>query len=203
MSGGFGGRVDPEIVPRAPGSPGMDAWNPPPSDPMQMNSSGSGGGSGTGGGNSGSNAPRTGRYGDIKSQLPDNEQANHLNQNAAFKRDNSGNTFIPENDGAAVGMEGNAFTEPGTPHYEFHRSLEGFWSQYRSGGSLEGEVPTNAEYDQALRSALQSSGLHDQQVNALADYANQNRLIYNLGPTDSVPRVPGILRQRPPAPPNP
>ena len=118
-----------------------------------------------------------GRRGDLRNQLPDDEQANHLNQNAAFKRDNVGNAFIPENDGAAVGMQGNAFTEPGTPHYEFHRALENFWNQYRA------------------------SGLDDQQVDALAQYANQNRLDYNLSPTDPIPRVPGILRQRPPAPP--
>lgn len=104
-------------------------------------------------------------------------QQGPLNQNAAFKRDNVGNAFIPDNDGAAVGMQGNAFTEPGTPHYEFHRALENFWNQYRA------------------------SGLDDQQVDALAQYANQNRLDYNLSPTDPIPRVPGILRQRPPAPP--
>ena len=143
----------------------------------------------------------TGRYGDLRNQLPDDEQANHLNQNAAFKRDNAGNAFIPENDGAAVGMQGNAFTEPGTPHYEFHRALESFWNQYRPGGAMEGLRPTNAEYDQGLREALRASGLDDQQVDALAQYANQNRLDYNLSPTDPIPRVPGILRQRPPAPP--
>jgi len=43
--GGFGGGVDPEIVPRAPGSPGMDAWNPPANDPMQMTGTGGSGGS--------------------------------------------------------------------------------------------------------------------------------------------------------------
>jgi uncharacterized Zn-binding protein involved in type VI secretion len=45
---GFGVGGGPEIVPRPPGSPGMEAWNPPKNEPLQMSTSG--GGSGSGGG---------------------------------------------------------------------------------------------------------------------------------------------------------
>jgi len=45
---GFGGGSGPEIVPRPPGSPGMDAWNPPKNEPLQMSTSGGSGGSGGG-----------------------------------------------------------------------------------------------------------------------------------------------------------
>src|SRR5690606_29550214 len=62
---------------------------------------------------------RTGRYGDLASELRGTgQQANHLNQNAAFK------SIIPEEEGLSHALRGNAFTEPGTPHFEFHRSLE-------------------------------------------------------------------------------
>jgi hypothetical protein len=73
-------------------------------------------------------APRTARYKDLTAELKGTgQQANHLNQNAAFC------DVIPEGEGLSVGMRGNAFTEVGSPHYEFHRSLEGFWNQFRRG----------------------------------------------------------------------
>ena len=42
---GVGSGSDPEIVPRPPGSPGMEAWNPPKNEPSQMSTSGGSGGS--------------------------------------------------------------------------------------------------------------------------------------------------------------
>ncbi|HLY89154.1 MAG TPA: LysM peptidoglycan-binding domain-containing protein, partial [Acetobacteraceae bacterium] len=71
-------------------------------------------------------AVRVGPYGDLTAELKGTGiQANHLNQDAAFR------DLIPRNDGLAVGMRGNAFTEVGSAHYEFHSSLEEFWSPYR------------------------------------------------------------------------
>ena len=145
--------------------------------------------------------PSTGRYGDLRNDLPTGEQAHHLNQNAAFARDEAGNTTIPKDDGIAVGMRGNAFNEPGTPHYEAHRSLEGFWNQYRRGGALEGSRPTNAEYNQALQTSLEQSGYTQQQAADLAQIARQNRIDYGLADTSPVPRIPGRINQVPPAPP--
>jgi RHS repeat-associated protein len=134
-------------------------------------------------------------YGELRSFIRRNrlgEQANHLNQDAAF------GDVIPKNEGAAVGMRGNAFTEPGTPHYEFHRSLEGFWDQYRTGGEFEGLRPTNAEYGQALQRALQEGGFSEEQAARISEAARQNREAYGLGQNDPVPRVPNPLRQRRP-----
>jgi len=93
--------------------------------------------------------PRTGRYGDMVDELRGTgQQANHLNQKAAYQG------IIPEEDGLSHALRGNALTEPGTPHFEFHRSLESFWNQYRPNGTLFGQRPTNARYGQALRQAL-------------------------------------------------
>lgn len=118
-------------------------------------------------------------------------QANHLNQNAVYEG------VIPKNDGLAVGMRGNAFTEPATPHYEFHKSLERFWERYRT-GSLKGQRPTNAEYGQALQEALEAGGLTRAEAVDLAAQAAKQRAAYGLAPTDLVPRVPGRIGQKKP-----
>jgi hypothetical protein len=80
----------------------------------------------------------TNPYGELVAELKGmGLQANHLNQDAAFK------SLIPQKKGVAVGMRGNAFTQIGTPHYEFHAELERFWASYRRGGVLEGLKPTS------------------------------------------------------------
>ena len=132
----------------------------------------------------------TGSYKTLKKKLKGrSEQSNHLNQDAAFR------DKIPSSEGAANAMRGNAFTEAGSPHYEFHKSLEGFWDQYRKGGALEGMVPTVGQYDSALRSALGSSGYNGAEINNLADLAAANRAQYGLSNSDLVPRVPGRINQ--------
>lgn len=83
-------------------------------------------------------------------------QANHLNQDAAFK------SLIPQGKGVAVGMRGNAFTQIGTPHYEFHAGLEGFWTSYRRGGLFGGSRPTSAQYGAAVERALIRAGCSPQ-----------------------------------------
>jgi hypothetical protein len=133
---------------------------------------------------------RSGSYKDLKKALKGtDEQANHLNQDAAFR------DVIPTNDGAANGMRGIAFSDVGSPHYEFHNSLEGFWNDYRPGGALEGSTPTVGEYDNALRNALGSSGYSQNEVNQLADFASANRAQYGLQRSDPVPRIPGRTNQ--------
>lgn len=102
-----------------------------------------------------------GRYGDIRGTLAGRSQAHHLNQDAAF------GSVIPRDDGFAIRMRGNAFTKPGTPHYDFHSSLENFWENYRVGGSLFGETPTNAAYGAAIRQAMVDSGYSVRQADAL------------------------------------
>ena len=80
-------------------------------------------------------------------------QAHHLNQDAAFR------DVIPTKEGMSVKLEGNAFTEPGTPHYEAHRSMEGFWNQFRRGGDRHGDIPTNLEYTRAVYDSMRAAGL--------------------------------------------
>ncbi|WP_158253798.1 LysM peptidoglycan-binding domain-containing protein [Chromobacterium alticapitis] len=130
-----------------------------------------------------------GSYGDLVGTLDDGFQAHHLNQNAAF------NSVIPKDEGFSIGIRGNAFTEAGTPHYDFHSSLERFWDSYRKGGDLFGEVPTNAQYGDAVTQALRDSGLSESEAQRLSDLAKQNRHAFGLRPEASVPRVPRKIYQ--------
>ena len=77
-----------------------------------------------------------------RSDLPG--QAHHLNQDAAFR------SRIAQSDGVSVKLEGNAFTDVGTPHYNAHESMESFWDIYRRGGMDAGNLPTNSQYNRAL-----------------------------------------------------
>lgn len=130
-----------------------------------------------------------GAYKDLAGKLDDGFQAHHLNQNAAFS------SVIPKGEGFSIGIRGNAFTDIGTPHYDFHSSLEGFWDQYRVGGSSFGEVPTNAQYGDAVTQALQDAGLSPSEAQRLSDLAAQNRAAYDLSPNDPVPNIPRKIYQ--------
>jgi hypothetical protein len=130
-----------------------------------------------------------GAYGDLVGTLDNGFQAHHLNQNAVFS------SVIPKNDGFAIGIQGNAFTDVGTPHYDFHNSMEGFFNQYRVGGDLFGEVPTNAQYGDAVTQALQESGFNAAQAQRLSDLATQNRTAFGLLPDNPIPRIPGRIYQ--------
>ncbi|MFG1175846.1 RHS repeat domain-containing protein [Erwiniaceae bacterium CAU 1747] len=116
-------------------------------------------------------------------------QSHHLNQDAAFR------DVIPTNSGAAIKLEGNAFTQPGTPHYEAHKSLGQFWNQYRRGGALSGQHPTNLQYTQALKHSLESAGLSANQVNQAVRSSIQNRIQYGLLGGQKVSRIPGRINQ--------
>ena len=133
--------------------------------------------------------PNVGLYEDVAGAVP-GLQANHINQKAAF------GSVIPDSKGAAVGMRGNAITDIGSPHYEFHKSLESFWAQFRPGGARAGMRPTCGEYDGAIREALAASGFDGGTVSALADFAASNRRDYGLLDSSLVPRVPGPLNQK-------
>ncbi len=116
-------------------------------------------------------------------------QSHHLNQDAAYR------DVIPTDSGAAIKLEGNAFTQPGTPHYEAHKSLEQFWNQYRKGGALYGRLPTNLQYTQALKHSLEAAGLPAHQVNQAVRYSIQNRIQHEALGGMSVPRIPGRINQ--------
>ena len=138
----------------------------------------------------GARVTQTGSYKDLRKQLEGTgKQANHMNQDAAFR------DVIPSDEGIANAMSGNAFKDVGSPHYEFHKSLEGFWNQYRKGGALEGARPTIGEYDNALREALKAGGYSSSEVDNLAGLAAQNRATYGLNTDSLVPRIPGRINQ--------
>ena len=88
--------------------------------------------------------------------------------------------------------------EPGTPHYDFHASLEQFWNQYGPNGILFPNVPTSAEYGQALQEALQAGGFSPEEAADLANQAAQQRFQFGLPPEAPVPRLPGRLPQKQP-----
>ncbi len=132
--------------------------------------------------------PAMGPHGTLKKD-PSPGQSHHLNQDAAYR------DVIPREQGAAIKLEGNAFTEPGTPHYEAHSSMEKFWDQYRKNGDLYGKMPTNTQYTQALKRSLESAGLPSNQVNDAVKYSIQNRVKHGaLGGMD-VPRIPRKMGQ--------
>jgi RHS repeat-associated protein len=138
-------------------------------------------------------------YGENKQRYP-GWQAHHLNQDAAFRPGsdpNDPNKGIPRNEGLTIPLPGNAFTEPGTPHYEFHHAMEAFWDKFREGGSREFQRPRNEEYTEALQEALIAAGLSPQEAAAVAAAARQQREQKGMNEKDFVPRVPGKIWQRP------
>ena len=132
----------------------------------------------------------TGPYGKLRGTLPTGFQANHLNQNGVY------GGVIPKMEGFSVGMRGDIIAEPGTPHYNYHRSLEQFWDQYRDGGSLEFKMPTNAEYGEAVQRALIASGFSPEQAFDLAGQAAAQRAAYPLSESAVVPHIPKAIWRR-------
>ncbi len=133
----------------------------------------------------------TGPYGQLTQDLRGSGlQAHHLNQNAAYE------SVIPRPDGFSVGMKGDALRDPGSPHYGFHEVLEDFWDRHRPGGDLFPQMPTNAQYDDAMRQALRGAGFTRGEATDLARQAAAQRAAYGLAPSDAVPRVPSRLPQK-------
>ncbi len=132
--------------------------------------------------------PILGPHGSLKNDLRPG-QSHHLNQDAAFR------DIIPTNSGAAIKLEGNAFTQPGTPHYEAHKSLEQFWNQFRKGGASYREMPSNLQYTQALKHSLEAAGLPANQVKEAVRYSIQNRIQHGALGGMNVPRIPGRINQ--------
>jgi hypothetical protein len=114
-------------------------------------------------------------------------QAHHLNQDAAFR------DVIPSGEGASTKLEGNAFTEVDSPHYNAHESLESFWDQYRGTGI---EPPSNLQYTKALADSLRAAGKSEGEVQQAVKAAIQQRVDYNLLGGEAVPRIPGSINQK-------
>ena len=133
---------------------------------------------------------QSGSYEALTKELKGTElQAHHANQNAAFS------SIIPKDEGFSVALRGNAFTEAGSPHFEVHNSMESFWDSYRKGGDLFGEVPTNAQYGDAVTQSFRAGGLSEVEAKRLSDLAKQNRDAFGLKPTDPIPRIPRKIYQ--------
>lgn len=133
--------------------------------------------------------PKMDRYGMLKNDKTTHGQAHHVNQNAVYK------DVIPSDEAIAVKLEGNAFTQPGTPHYETHFNMEKFWDQFRRGGTRYRERPTNLEYTNAMYKALKESGLSESQAKEVIQQAIKQRIEYGLLGGDLVPRIPGRINQ--------
>lgn len=110
-------------------------------------------------------------------------QAHHLNQFAAYR------DVIDSLDAVTIKLEGNIFTDARAPHTLAHRSLEGFWDQYRG----TRKTPTNLEYTRALQQSLRDAGLPDHQVQQAVRAAVRERVQYGLLGGDEVPRLPNPI----------
>jgi RHS repeat-associated protein len=117
-------------------------------------------------------------------------QTHHLNQNAAY------DIVIPSKKGVSIKLEGNVFTDIGTPHYRFHANLERFWSQFRRWGSRYGEVPTNLEYTKAVFDSLVEIGFSHNDAVTIINSVIKQRVKYGLLGGDEIPRIPGKINQR-------
>ncbi|WP_291581479.1 hypothetical protein [Clostridium sp. UBA6640] len=127
------------------------------------------------------------RRGTLKNNKNIVGQSHHLNQDAAFR------DVIPTKEGVAIKLEGNIFTDIGSQHYNAHKSMEEFWSQYRNGGELYGLKPEMAQYNKALYESLQNAGLSkEQSIQAMREAVRQ-QLDYRLTSKMNVPRIPGRI----------
>ena len=115
------------------------------------------------------------------------EQANHLNQAAAFPR-------IPYDEGVAAAIRGGTNLK-GTAHHLFHESLETFWNQFRRNGARFRDVPKNAEYDTAMRRALEAAGETSENIEPFAKLAEESRRAFGYfdGPGGVAPEVPNPI----------
>jgi RHS repeat-associated protein len=134
----------------------------------------------------------TGPYSEMKARTDIPGQAHHLNQNSIYGE------RINHADAVSVKLEGNAFTEPGTPHYLVHQAQEEFLDQFRRSGQRFGEVPTNVEYTRAVVNALRRAGYTEQQSMDLARKAIQDRVKNDVLGGEPIPRLSGRINQKKP-----
>lgn len=132
---------------------------------------------------------KRGRHGNLK-KVKKGGQSHHLNQDAAFK------SIIPHKDGAAIQLKGNAFCDIDSDHYNAHESLEAFWDDYRQGGSKYPSIPTIAEYNKALSTALATTSLSAKDRYKALSSAVRQQKSYELNDDDLIPKIPGKLGQK-------
>jgi hypothetical protein len=129
----------------------------------------------------------TGTFADLEGKLPPGWQRNHINQDGVF------GGIVPHDEAFTVGMKGNILSEPGSPHYQFHRSLEDFWNQFRNGGDRQGQLPTIAEYHQAAEQALVVAGFTPGQASYLVKQAANDLTSRGVSLSAMVPKIPRAI----------
>ncbi len=136
-----------------------------------------------------SNTIKVDEYGKLKNDKTVPGQAHHLNQNAAY------GDVVPSKNGISIKLEGNAFTQPGTQHYNVHNTMEKFWNQFRRGGDRYGEIPTNLEYSKAVYDSMKEIGFTKQEALDITRNSIKQRVEYGLLGGEPVPRIPGRINQ--------
>jgi RHS repeat-associated protein len=124
-------------------------------------------------------------HGSMRHRADISGQSHHLNQDAAY------GAVIPHKQGVAVKLQGNAFSQKGSAHYEAHRALEDFWNVHRTMGT----TPSNFEYLKALKSSLQSAGYTAPEAKELVRAAARNQLDHGFFGGQQAPKVPGKINQ--------
>jgi hypothetical protein len=132
-----------------------------------------------------------GRYGDLSGRLPPGIQAHHYGQNSVFGWDAGKGLFVPRKQGLALGLRGNALSEPYSPHSFTHQYLDGsLWDQFRDGGSRLDQLPPNLEYATAGRRSLLVGAVSPAQAADIEGEWLADLPTYGLRATDPVPRIP-------------
>ena len=129
---------------------------------------------------------KIGTYDELAAAIRGNgvgEAANHLNQAAAFSR-------IPRGEGVSIVM-GGPTSKVGTAHNAFHQVLEEFWNGFRG----TGRGPTNAQYHEALQTALEQAGHATDEASELVKLAQEARKAYGYfdGVGGLPPEIPGRM----------
>ncbi len=131
-------------------------------------------------------------YGKLSGKLAEGTQAGHLNQDGAY------GGVIPYKQGLAYPLQGNAITDVGSAHYEYHSFLEDFFDLYRPDmpGSLYPERPTNSDYLAASQKALQNAAVPIKTAKQLSEEAATQLQQFGLQPSDPIPNLPSKMNQK-------
>ncbi|WP_417393639.1 hypothetical protein [Gimesia sp.] len=111
------------------------------------------------------------------------QQANYINQHAAFKE------HIPHGDGLSINLEGMASVD-GTQHNKIHQVMDDFFENYQKpNGKKTGEKWKVEDYNKAVKKALKAAGLSNKQVVQVYLLVKLEQKKFNVPKTlDKVPR---------------
>ena len=109
-----------------------------------------------------------------------NTQAHHVAQNAIYGK------TVPKQQGVAVSLRGNAFTEFQSPHNDAHRIGEQIIDTYRE----DGTTPTNKKMYEIYVSELQAAGLNSNVIDFIMYEVIQQHMEYGILPGDAIKKMP-------------